>query len=332
MLIASTTIASIASTPLLIASAVISKIFSLITGIKPMDVSRETFIGEMKKYISLTSGLTSEWVCGGKVHVLCRYATIFSNYPPIVFIHESGSSSFHYAEFMKSFPNIYDVYCIDLPGWGVSECPPFHLETAELLRCYDYYGNIIMSALAEIHPSKDAKFVFVGHSFGALLLMKAIALDYIPQRKIKRCILTCMPGLDCQTAKYHFNGSLFISGWMESIFKQWWARHLFSALLYRKKTQLQTLQHMCSFIPNGIGYKLLGKHMSLYGFFNVNWITPVNSELLHIAKYKCTVKLIGASIHEMNIPNIKCYELNGGHSLFAQQDLFPNLLQIINNK
>lgn len=240
---------------------------------------------------------------------------------------------------MQSFPNIYDVYCIDLPGWGVSECPLFHLGTTDLSRCYGYYGNIIMSALAEVYPSKDAKFVFVGHSFGALLLMKAIVLDYIPQHKIKRCILTCMPGLHCQTAKYHFIGSLFISGLMESIFKQWWSRHLFSAFLYRKKTQLQTLKHMCSFIPNGIGYKLLGNHMSFCGFLKVDWTNPVRNELLHIAKYKCTVRLIGGTHdsitniqHMKNISTIPCYELNGGHALFAEKELFPRLLKIINKE
>lgn len=59
-------IVSIASTPVLIASAIISKTFSLITGIKPVDVSRESFITEMSNYVNESPTLSSEWVCGVK--------------------------------------------------------------------------------------------------------------------------------------------------------------------------------------------------------------------------------------------------------------------------
>lgn len=341
MLIASATILSVVATPILTASACISKLFSFITRIKPLDVSRESFIKEMKTPIA--NGLTSRWTCDNKVHVLCRHATVFSNYPPVVIIHGTASCSFNYSEFMESFPTTHDVYCIDMPGWGISEDPPFDLGTTLLERCYSYYGNIIMTALSEVYPVKDARFVFVGHSLGAFILTKTIACESIPSNAIHKCVLVCPAGLDKQVSKYaYFWGSLFITGIMESSFKQWWSKHLFSAFLYRKKTQLQTLKNMHRFIPIGKGYKIAGRHMAFQGLlFRPEWVRPVRNELIHIFKYKCKVELIGGLTDTIVNPqhiksissefkNIEYHELNGGHSLFLQNELFQSLIDIIN--
>jgi pimeloyl-ACP methyl ester carboxylesterase len=245
---------------------------------------------------------------------------------------------------MESFPKTYDVYCIDLPGWGVSEDPPFNLGSVGLERCYYYYANVIMDALTEIYPVKNAKFVFVGHSFGALILTKSIINDYIPTNKIHRCVLTCAPGLHPETSKYaYFWGTIFITGITESLFKQWWSGYLFSAFLYRKETQLLTLQHMYRFIPNGEGYKIVGRHMEFKGrLFKPEWVNPVRNDLIHMSKYKCNLDLIGGltdtivnpqHMKELSdeIKRVRYHELNGGHSLFLQKELFHSLLDIINS-
>lgn len=349
MLIASSTVilSAIACTPILVASACISKIFSTITSFKPVDVSRLTFIKEMAEYTRASDGLTSMWACNKTIHVLCRHATIFSNYPPIVIIHGSGSSSFNYAEFMQSIPKVYDVYCIDLPGWGISEDPHIDLESDALEQSYAYYAKTIMNTLSEIYPVPYARFMFVGHSFGAFILLKSIALRYIPSYKIESCTLSCMPGLHTLTSKYYFIGTLFRFGFLESIFKQWWSRHLFSAFLYRKKTQLQTLQNMHRFIPNGTGYKLIGKQITFKWFFSVRWFrflvcvfNPVRSQLLSISN-TVRVNLVGGlrdlvidtrhvkDVSDESNNTIKCHLLEGGHSLFSQKELFSKLLSII---
>jgi pimeloyl-ACP methyl ester carboxylesterase len=348
MLIASSIIlaSAIVCTPILIATALISKLFSTITRFKPVDVSRTTFIKEMADYVRATNGLTSVWVCGRTTHVLCRHATVFSNYPPIVIIHGTGSCSFNYAEFMQSLPNTYDVYCIDLHGWGISEDASFDLETDVLNRCYAYYSNIIMTALTEICPEPGAKFMFIGHSFGAFILLKSIAIGYIPPNSVKSCIVACIPGLHTQTTPYQIIGAIFRIGIQESIFKQWWSKHLFSAFLYRKKTQLQTLQNMHRFIPNGVGYKLVRKQMvfrfSLFKLLHVEWINLIRNQLLSVAN-NINVKII-TGIHDFVLDNthtkeivdesiktIKYYTLEGGHSLFTQKDLFSKLLSIIDD-
>jgi pimeloyl-ACP methyl ester carboxylesterase len=342
MLVTTAAVLTTLSAPILVVSACISKLFSAITGINPVDVSRESFIKEMTQYLP-TNGLSSAWVCGRKVHVLCRHATIFSNYPPIVIIHGTGSCSFNYCEFMQSFPKVYDVYCIDLPGWGISEDPPYELGSVGLDRCYAYYANIIMTALSEIYPSKDASYVFVGHSFGSLILTKCIAEEYIPPYKIQRCILVCAPGLHTKTLKYAYLwGAAFITGILESTFKTWWAKHLFSAFLYRKKTQLLTLQNMHRFIPNGTGYKVVGRTMSFSGpLFRPEWIKVINNELIHIFKYSCVdIRLVYGEYDTIvdsqhilqfsNKNNCKCYKVNTGHYPFLEKNQFSNLRKIIN--
>ena len=335
-------ISAIVAAPVLMVSACISKIYSCITGNKPMDVSRETFIDEMTDYVSASKGLTSTWTCDGKVHVLCRYATVFSGYPPIVLIHGTGSCSLNYAEFMQSLPRVYDVYCIDLPGWGISEDPYFDLADNSLRQCCEYYGDIIMSALYEIYPVKNAKFMFVGHSFGAFLLVKIIASGYIPRSKIESCTLVCPSGLDT-TTKYQIMGALFSFGFQESIFKQWWSQHLFSAFLYRKKTQLQTLQTLYRFIQNGDGYKLVKKQIEFryFWWFRVEWVNLIQSQLIYIAN-NISVKVV-CGLHDQLIDcvrtknvsdessEIKYHALKGGHSLFSQKELFSRLLTIIDD-
>lgn len=339
LLIAAASILSVVATPILAISACASKLYSIITGNKPLDISRPSFIKEMNKYVISSVGLTSEWVCGGKIHVLCRHATIFSNYDPIVIIHGTGTGSFNYSEFMESFPKTYDIFCIDLPGWGISEDPPFDLKTADLNKCYAYYANVILTALSEVYRVKTAKYVFVGHSLGSLILTKCIAGGYIPAYRIHKCILAAAPGLHEETSKYaYFWGSLFISGILESMFKQWWSSYLFSAFLYRKETQLKTIQTMHIFIPHGAGRHLSSRQMAFSGrLFKPRWIAPIKPDIIHMFKYYCQVEFI-CGVHDTLVnyqhaknvhEKIKCYELNGGHSLFLDKDLYPKMLDII---
>jgi pimeloyl-ACP methyl ester carboxylesterase len=336
-------ISAIVAVPILVVSACISKLYSCISKNKPIDVSRETFIDEIADYVSTSKVLTSTWTCNGMVHVLCRHATVFSGYPPIVIIHGTKSCSLDYAEFMQSLPRVYDVYCIDLPGWGISEDPYFNLADNSLRQCCEYYGAIIMTALSEIYPAKNAKFMFVGHSFGAFLLVKTIANGYIPRSKIESCTLACPSGLDTTTNQ--IMGALFSFGFQESIFKQWWSQHLFSAFLYRKKTQLQTLQNMCQYIQNGNGYKLVKKQFVFryLWWFRVEWVNLIQTQLLYISS-SISVKLV-CGLHDQlidcvrtkNVSNessskIKFHALKGGHSLFSQKELFSRLLAIIDDE
>lgn len=339
MLIAASII-TLVSAPIMVASAGFSKLYSYITGIQPVDVSRESFLIEISKYMRCNTrgGITSQWVCGEKVHVLCRNASIFSNYPPIVIIHGTRSCSFNYLEFMTSLPKTYDVYCIDLPGWGISQDPLIDLANIELNQMYVFYAKIIIDALTEIHPSKDAKFTLVGHSLGSFLLLKSI--KSIPLDRVNKLVFACLPGIIPQTSRYPYFFATYFVYEFESIFKQWWSRHLFCAFLYRQRTQLETLKRMHSFIPNGFGYKIVGRHTPFRGFLPPVWISPIKAEL--DAYNHVQIDLINGSKDILvdirparaiiNKTLIQLHELEGvGHMVFSQKELFQRLLTIIDD-
>jgi len=343
LVIASTILGSIIGTPILMASSMISKLYSLITGNNPIDVSRLSFIREISTYIDTTNKrVRSRWACNGTIHVLCRHATVFSGFPPIVFIHGTGSCSFNFVEIMEKFPKTYDVYCIDLPGWGISEDPPFDLATAEQSDVFAYYGKTIVSAMKEVYIAADPKYIFVGHSFGSLILLKSIHLGYIPRDIIHKCVLTSLPGLVPLTSKYtckypYLWGIFFRMGWLESIFKQSWSPYLFRAFLFRKSSELTTLQRMYLFIPNGKGYQFVSRQMKFRGLLPPNWINVCYNELLNVS-YTNKTELIGGKLDSIvdiarmrQICNCKLYELNGGHSLFSDKSLHLKLIDIIDD-
>jgi pimeloyl-ACP methyl ester carboxylesterase len=337
--IVSTILSSVIGTPILIASSVISKLYSIITRNNPIDVSRPSFIREISKYIETTNKrMCSKWVCNGKVHALCRYATVFSGFDPIVFIHGTGSSSFNFVEIMEKFPKTHDVFCIDLPGWGISEDPLFDLETADQSDVFAYYGETIMSAMKELYIAGNAKYIFVGHSFGSLILLKSIHLGNIPRNVIHKCVLTSLPGIVPLTSTYPYLwGTIFMMGWLESMFKQWWSPYLFRAFLFRGSSELNTLQKMSRFIPNGKGYQFVSRQMTFRGLLPPIWAKLSYNELVNVA-YTNKVELIGGthdSIVDINpmryICNCKLYELNGGHSLFLDRSLHIKLIDIIDD-
>ena len=338
-IIASTILSSIIGTPILIASSVISKLYSIVSGNNPMDISRLSFISEISNYIETTNKrISSQWVCNGKVHALCRHATIFSGFPPIVFIHGMCSSSFHFVEIMEKFPRTHDVFCIDLPGWGISENPPFDLATANTSDIFSYYGDIIVSAMKELYMAADPKFIFVGHSFGSVILLKSIHMGNIPRNIIHKCVLTSLPGITSVSSRYpYLCGALITTGWIESIYKQWWSPYLFRSFLFRSYSELDTLQRMSRFISDSNGYKFASRQMAFRGLLPPVWIKPLYNELLNVA-YTNKTELIGGTYDSIvdivtmrHICDCKLHEINGGHFIFLDKSLHLKLIDIIDD-
>ena len=325
---------TIITIPALIISAGISKLYSAISGNYPLDVSRTSFIREISNYTKTTVNLriTSKWING--IHVLCKYATVFSGLPPIIIIHGTGSCSFNYAEFMDTFPNTYDVYCIDLPGWGISRgnAPDIN-----------YFGRVIMGVASTLHP--HTKITFVGHSFGAFILLKSIESNVIHADKIHKCVLVSMPGtLSSGWLRSYFWGPCFIFGIFEWPCKQWWSRYLFRAFLYRQSTPLDTLKRMYRFIPDGDSYKHIGNQMVYRYPFPSIWRNTVSAVSLgNVAKQVPVEVAFGLCDTIVDIwhtrdickvcKSVKLHELEyGGHSVFSQPTLFSQLLRIIDDE
>jgi len=323
--------------PILIILSFLSKIYSIITGTYPVSISRDSFTKQITKYVDSTNGMfSSKWVCNQKIHVLCKVSTTRSALPPIVILHGTGSCSFNFCEFMKTFPETHDVYCIDLPGWGISENPLFDFDWLKPNEVFKYYGKIITQTLAELGNSFDTKYTLVGHSFGSIILLKSIKLGFIPSSLIEKCILCCLPGLIPLTSKYAYLwGTIFITGWLESMTKQFWSPYLFRAFLFSDADPLSILKTTYRYIPNANGYYFVSKHMKFRGLLPPVWVNPVWDELISISKDH-KVELVGGLYDTIvdiapmrKNKNYQLHELPGGHSLFSQKELFPKLLAII---
>ena len=333
-------LATVIGTPILVVSSALSKLYSMVSGNEPMDVSRKAFLHELIAYVKTKNQrIKFEMVCNKTVIVLCRYATVFSGFPPVVILHGTNSGSFDFVDFMESFPKTHDVYCIDLPGWGISDEPPNNISNTDLDELYRYYGHLVMSALADLGPVD--KFTFVGHSFGSFLLVKMIENGSIPAKNIYKCMLSCLPGLAPYTSKYYYLwGTCFIYGLAESPFKQWWSKYLFRPWLFRgKKTSLEVLQRTHRFISYSTGHQLVSRHMTFRGILPPIWKETIFDEVEELSN-TIPIHLINGthdtcidirharSITDHN-SSIQLHEFNSGHSLFTQPALYKSLVQII---
>jgi len=315
------------------------KLYSIISGNGPMDISRNAFIEALIVYIKTKNNrIKLVMTLNNQVVVLCRYATISSDFPPVVIIHGTNSGSFDYVDFMESFPQTHDVYCIDLPGWGISDEPSINLSNTDLNNVFRYYGDLVMSVLSELGPVN--KFTFVGHSFGSFLLVKMMENGSIPAKNIHKCVLTCLPGLAPYTSRYRYLwGTFFIYGLAESPFKQWWSKYLFCPWLFRgNKTPLEILQRTHRFITNSTGYKLVSRQMTFRGILPPVWKTTIFNQVQQLSD-TISIKLINGTYdtlvdvrHARYLSansSIKLYEFNCGHSLYSQPELYTSLVQII---
>ena len=332
-------LATVIGTPILAVSSALSKLYSMVSGNEPMDVSRKAFLHELIAYVKTKNKrIKFEMVCNKSVIVLCRYATVFSGFPPVVIIHGTNSGSFQFVDFMESFPKTHDVYCIDLPGWGISDEPPKDTSTTDLDELYRYYGHLVMTALADLGPVEQ--FTFMGHSFGAFLLVKMIENGSIPAKNIYKCVLSCLPGLALYTSKYNYLwGTCLIYGLAECTFKQWWSKYLFRAWLFRgKKTPLEVLQRTHRFISYSTGYQLVSRLMTFRGILPPVCKDTILDEVERLS-HTIPIQLINGT-HDTIVDirharyltdhsSIKLHEFNGGHSLFSQQELFKTLVQVI---
>lgn len=315
--------------------AVSYKLYSFISGNEPMDISRQTFLYELTAYIKTKNKrIVIEKTHNNQVIVICRYATVFSDFPPIVMLHGTNSGSFNFVDFIESFPPTYDVYCIDLPGWGISNEPPMNISTANLDEIYQYYGHLVMSVLSELTTNKQ--FIFVGHSFGSFLLVKMIANGSIPAKNVHKCVLSCMSGLVLYTSRFHyFWGTFFIYGLAESPFKQWWSKYVFQPWLFRgNKSPLEILQRTHRFISQSTGYQLVSRQMKFRGILPPVWETVILDELKQLSNI-ISIQLVNGThdplvdIRHARNSSIPLYEFDCGHSLFDQPEFYPSLVEII---
>ena len=229
------------SSPILFLSSIVAKLKYSLRGVKQLETSKESVLRDIELFVKKSNRVfCSLWLFNDTVHVLCRYATIFSGRSPIIIL--ANTCSFDYIEFMMNVPRIYDVYCIDLPTCGLNPtCQRDNKNNSSLLFCETHLASIISS----LSPSHSTKFTIVGESYGVTLITNAIASDAIKLNKVNELILINLPRLSCGylSTKFKICFSHFI-------LKSSWAPWLFAAYLYPRKYVLSRIRTAFKFITD----------------------------------------------------------------------------------
>lgn len=321
-----------------VVSSIISKIIYRVTGVKQFDTSKEAYIKYMKVFTDgssygnrlFKSKFQSLWVLKGDVHVLCRYSTVFSDEPPIFIIHDFDSCSFNYVEFMRRIPEHHDVFCIDLPGWGISESLSNVVLTSDKFHTiYQIYSDIICRTILEICPIEGTKFSLFGHSFGATLLSHVIASKMIAHRQIDRIVLYNLQ------ERSSFISNLFIKmGFPDVLFNVWWAPHLFCAFLQKRAITPKVLGFLRRFIVNKDGHKLMLRDQSDDDLNRDNLILVNASKNVKVilvnGVYDTMVDCERAeTLCKESRNSIKSHELETDHYMPARIEDFQQLFKIM---
>ena len=241
MLIAGLTVCmTCISSPFFLVSSIIAKLRYSLKGVKQLETSKESVLSDINLFVKESNRVfSSMWLFNDTVHVLCRYATIFSNRSPIVIL--ANTCSFDYVEFMRNIPRIYDVYCIDLPTCGLNPIPISQRVDSGLLFCETRLASIILS----FSPSNSTKFTIVGESYGVTLITNAITSNAIKLNRVNELILINLPKLS-----YGHLSSKFKICFSHFILKSSWAPWLFSAFLYPRKDVLSRIRTAFKFITD----------------------------------------------------------------------------------
>jgi pimeloyl-ACP methyl ester carboxylesterase len=237
MLIAGLTIfMTCISSPILMLSSTVAKLRYSLRGVKQLETSKESVLREVDLFVKESNNVfRSLWLFNNTVHVLCRYATIFSDRSPIVIL--ANTCSFEYVEFMRNIPRIYDVYCIDLPTSGLN--PISQRVNSSVLFCETHLASIILS----LSHSSSTKFTIVGESYGVTLITRAITSDAIKLNRVNELILINLPKLS-----YKYLATKFKICFSRFILKSAWAPWLFSAFLYPRKDVLSRIRTAFKFM------------------------------------------------------------------------------------
>ena len=113
------------SSPLFFLSSILMRLGYFLGGVKQIETSKESLLHDIDLFVKESNRMfCSKWLFNDTVHVLCRYATIFSNQHPIVIL--ANTCSFDYVEFMRNIPS-----CIHTFTGGYTTKPIFYCRTLD---------------------------------------------------------------------------------------------------------------------------------------------------------------------------------------------------------
>lgn len=119
-------------------------------------------------------------------NIKCLYTKNGAGDKTLILLHGWGQSHAFWQDFIVKLERKYTIYSLDLPGWGVSQEPPFAWDIND-------YADFI-AAFIKHFKIKDP--FIVGHSFGG-----KVAIAYAAKYHLKKIILYSSSGVPSNSIK-----------------------------------------------------------------------------------------------------------------------------------
>lgn len=263
MLIAGLTILmTCISSPIFLLSSIVSKLKYSLKGVKQLGTLKKSVLNDIELFVKESNRVfCSVWLLNDTVHVLCRYATIFSSRSPIIIL--ANSCSFDYIEFMKNVPKIYDVFCVDLPTYGLN--PVYKRDPSDL-----FCENHLASVISALSPSVSSKFTIICESYGATLITNAIMSGAFKMSKVNELFLI---NLSTLSNKYQCIPIQFKTCFSHFILRNSWSPFLFSAFLYPRTDSLNRITTVFKFISNNCPLDMRSTWVSDFDLKNILYLS-----------------------------------------------------------
>lgn len=160
---------------------IIAKIYFILKMIdhqKHFDISTDNYIQKQEllmKYEHTDQKYNNNWITiydkinnnKYKVHSIV-IQNIDQKRPTLLFIHGIGGSAMSFRRLYKYFTYQFNIVAVNLPGFGISEYPPYLLN-ANTEEISDWYSDFMVEYLKEM---KIVKPIVIGHSMGGFLSIK----------------------------------------------------------------------------------------------------------------------------------------------------------------
>jgi len=146
----------------------------------------------VKQKYSLPNSHFLKWK-GSEIHY-----TESGNGFPILMIHGFGGSNYDFKILDSLLNNQYKVIRVDLPGFGLSDCPP--VSDGDFIKVYDEYFSFLIDTL-----HLDSMYV-MGNSLGGMM---AWNLTVKHPEKVKKLVLFNSAGYDMKESLKTANAKIF---------------------------------------------------------------------------------------------------------------------------
>ena len=200
--------------------------------------------------------------CGIKVHLLHRICKAGKE-ATLLIIPGTGSFSLSYVPFMNHLTHKH-VYVLDLPGWGISDCPlasdgaPLNLAKAPLPDLYRFYADVIAEVASLTAPTH-----LLAHSLGALFTVHF--MRHHPHAAAPLNInLMSLPGLSAKLEHAWLWAWLIKHSVPEMLLKQWWAPYVWYCARWwiSGAGPVKRFHAIALMNPKGRGYQILARHIT----------------------------------------------------------------------